>query len=409
MCYYVVGGFMNERIVLHIDVNNAFLSWTAVDMIKNGSKIDIRNRYAIIGGDETKRRGIVLAKSNLCKQKGVYTSQTIYSARKLCPYLDVYPPNHTLYKKYSDYLYNYLLQYTNIVERYSIDECFLEYTSIRRLYGNPIKFAYKIKNDIFNLYGFTVNVGIGNNKLCAKMASDFTKPNKVHTLFKHEISSKMWPLDVAELFMIGKRSSEKLKKLNINTIYDLAHTDKDFLINNFKKMGIMMWEFANGIDNSLVEYVKDNPKSISASTVLPYDYKNIDQIYDVFNYLIEETYNKLKRSKMYVNTVGIGIKYSNWSKISKQRKLVNSTDDINFIKKIVLELFNELYDKELGIRSLSVSLNDLDLIQRKQLSIFDKNYNVKNDSQKINTVIVDIEKKFGKNLLDFGSNKFRKN
>ncbi len=409
MCYYVVGGFMNERIVLHIDVNNAFLSWTAVDMIKNGSKIDIRNRYAIIGGDETKRRGIVLAKSNLCKQKGVYTSQTIYSARKLCPYLDVYPPNHTLYKKYSDYLYNYLLQYTNIVERYSIDECFLEYTSIRRLYGNPIKFAYKIKNDIFNLYGFTVNVGIGNNKLCAKMASDFTKPNKVHTLFKHEISSKMWPLDVAELFMIGKRSSEKLKKLNINTIYDLAHTDKDFLINNFKKMGIMMWEFANGIDNSLVEYVKDNPKSISASTVLPYDYKNIDQIYDVFNYLIEETYNKLKRSKMYVNTVGIGIKYSNWSKISKQRKLENSTDDINFIKKIVLELFNELYDKELGIRSLSVSLNDLDLIQRKQLSIFDKNYNVKNDSQKINTVIVDIEKKFGKNLLDFGSNKFRKN
>ena len=409
MCYYVVGGFMNERIVLHIDVNNAFLSWTAVDMIKNGSKIDIRNRYAIIGGDETKRRGIVLAKSNLCKQKGVYTSQTIYSARKLCPYLDVYPPNHTLYKKYSDYLYNYLLQYTNIVERYSIDECFLEYSSIRRLYGNPIKFAYKIKNDIFNLYGFTVNVGIGNNKLCAKMASDFTKPNKVHTLFKHEISSKMWPLDVAELFMIGKRSSEKLKKLNINTIYDLAHTDKDFLINNFKKMGIMMWEFANGIDNSLVEYVKDNPKSISASTVLPYDYKNIDQIYDVFNYLIEETYNKLKRSKMYVNTVGIGIKYSNWSKISKQRKLENSTDDINFIKKIVLELFNELYDKELGIRSLSVSLNDLDLIQRKQLSIFDKNYNVKNDSQKINTVIVDIEKKFGKNLLDFGSNKFRKN
>ena len=409
MCYYVVGGFMNERIVLHIDVNNAFLSWTAVDMIKNGSKIDIRNRYAIIGGDETKRRGIVLAKSNLCKQKGVYTSQTIYSARKLCPYLDVYPPNHTLYKKYSDYLYNYLLQYTNIVERYSIDECFLEYTSIRRLYGNPIKFAYKIKNDIFNLYGFTVNVGIGNNKLCAKMASDFTKPNKVHTLFKHEISSKMWPLDVAELFMIGKRSSEKLKKLNINTIYDLAHTDKDFLINNFKKIGIMMWEFANGIDNSLVEYVKDNPKSISASTVLPYDYKNIDQIYDVFNYLIEETYNKLKRSKMYVNTVGIGIKYSNWSKISKQRKLENSTDDINFIKKIVLELFNELYDKELGIRSLSVSLNDLDLIQRKQLSIFDKNYNVKNDSQKINTVIVDIEKKFGKNLLDFGSNKFRKN
>ena len=189
MCYYLIGGFMSDRIVLHIDVNNAFLSWTAVDMLKKGSKVDIRNRYAVIGGDESKRRGIVLAKSNLCKSRGVYTSQTLYSARKLCPYLDIYAPDYKLYKRYSNYLYNYLLKYTDVIERYSIDECFLEYSSIRRLYGDPIKFAYKIKNDIYSLYGFTVNVGIGNNKLCAKMASDFTKPNKVHTLFMHEVSS----------------------------------------------------------------------------------------------------------------------------------------------------------------------------------------------------------------------------
>ncbi len=401
---------MSDRIVLHIDVNNAFLSWTAVDMLKKGSKVDIRNRYAVIGGDESKRRGIVLAKSNLCKSRGVYTSQTLYSARKLCPYLDIYAPDYKLYKRYSNYLYNYLLKYTDVIERYSIDECFLEYSSIRRLYGDPIKFAYKIKNDIYSLYGFTVNVGIGNNKLCAKMASDFTKPNKVHTLFMHEISSKMWPLDVSELFMIGKKSSEKLKKLNINTIYDLAHTDKDFLIKNFKKMGIMMWEYANGIDESMVEYIRDNPKSISSSTVLPYDYKNLDQIYAVFKSLVDDVVRRLKNSHMFANTVGVGIKYKDLSKISKQKKLDNSTDDIDYIYKMVVSLFNELYDKETGVRALSVSLNDLDLVKKRQLSIFDKDFDIKtsNNDNKINEIIDSLEKKYGKNLLDFGTNKFSK-
>ena len=401
---------MSDRIVLHIDVNNAFLSWTAVDMLKKGSKVDIRNRYAVIGGDESKRRGIVLAKSNLCKSRGVYTSQTLYSARKLCPYLDIYAPDYKLYKRYSNYLYNYLLKYTDVIERYSIDECFLEYSSIRRLYGDPIKFAYKIKNDIYSLYGFTVNVGIGNNKLCAKMASDFTKPNKVHTLFMHEISSKMWPLDVSELFMIGKKSSEKLKKLNINTIYDLAHTDKDFLIKNFKKMGIMMWEYANGIDESMVEYIRDNPKSISSSTVLPYDYKNLDKIYAVFKSLVDDVVRRLKNSHMFANTVGVGIKYKDLSKISKQKKLDNSTDDIDSIYKMVVSLFNELYDKETGVRALSVSLNDLDLVKKRQLSIFDKDFDIKtsNNDNKINEIIDSLEKKYGKNLLDFGTNKFSK-
>ena len=401
---------MSDRIVLHIDVNNAFLSWTAVDMLKKGSKVDIRNRYAVIGGDESKRRGIVLAKSNLCKSRGVYTSQTLYSARKLCPYLDIYAPDYKLYKRYSNYLYNYLLKYTDVIERYSIDECFLEYSSIRRLYGDPIKFAYKIKNDIYSLYGFTVNVGIGNNKLCAKMASDFTKPNKVHTLFMHEVSSKMWPLDVSELFMIGKKSSEKLKKLNINTIYDLAHTDKDFLIKNFKKMGIMMWEYANGIDESMVEYIRDNQKSISSSTVLPYDYKNLDQIYAVFKSLVDDVVRRLKNSHMFTNTVSVGIKYKDLSKISKQKKLDNSTDDIDYIYKMVVSLFNELYDKETGVRALSVSLNDLDLVKKRQLSIFDKDFDIKtsNNDNKINEIINSLEKKYGKNLLDFGTNKFSK-
>ena len=176
-----------DRIILHVDVNNAFLSWTAVDMLKKGSKVDIRNRYAIIAGSESERKGIVLAKSNLCKSRGVMTAEPIYSARRKCPYLEIYSPNFKLYKCYSDKMFEYLSRYTNIIERYSIDECFLDYTGSVNLFGDPIKLAYKIKNDIYKLFGFTVNVGVGNNKLLAKMASDFEKPNKVHTLFVNEI------------------------------------------------------------------------------------------------------------------------------------------------------------------------------------------------------------------------------
>lgn len=395
-----------DRIIMHIDVNNAFLSWTAVDMLKNGSKIDIRKRYAIIGGDESKRRGIVLAKSNLCKQKGVYTSQTIYSARKLCPYLDVYKPNYNLYKKYSNYLFEYLSKYTNIIERYSIDECFLDYTSVKNLYGDPIKFAYKIKNEISSLYGFTVNVGIGNNKLCAKMASDFSKPNKVHTLFLDEIKDKMWPLDVSELFMIGKRSSEKLKNLNINTIYDLAHTPKAFLEEKFKKMGTMMWEYANGIDNSNVEYLYENPKSISNSTVLPYDYRNMESLHEVLKELCMHTIKRLNEVGMYTNNVGIWVKYSNMEKKSIQKKLENSTNDFDTIYKQVIELFSNIYNEENdAVRSLCVSLNDLDEKKRIQLSIFDKvKDNLRNDRQdeKINKVIDEMKAKYGKDLIKIG-------
>lgn len=395
-----------DRIIMHIDVNNAFLSWTAVDMLKNGSKIDIRKRYAIIGGDESKRRGIVLAKSNLCKQKGVYTSQTIYSARKLCPYLDVYKPNYNLYKKYSNYLFEYLSKYTNIIERYSIDECFLDYTSVKNLYGDPIKFAYKIKNEISSLYGFTVNVGIGNNKLCAKMASDFSKPNKVHTLFLDEIKDKMWPLDVSELFMIGKRSSEKLKNLNINTIYDLAHTPKSFLEEKFKKMGTMMWEYANGIDNSSIEYLYENPKSISNSTVLPYDYRNMESLHEVLKELCMHTIKRLNEVGMYTNNVGIWVKYSNMEKKSIQKKLENSTNDFDTIYKQVIELFSNIYNEENdAVRSLCVSLNDLDEKKRIQLSIFDKvKDNLRNDRQdeKINKVIDEMKAKYGKDLIKIG-------
>lgn len=394
---------MKERIILHIDCNNAFLSWTAVEMLRKGSKIDIRKRYAVIGGKESERKGIVLAKSMLCKNKGVVTGESLYSARRKCPYLEVYSPEFKVYKKYSDIMYTYLCKYSDKIERYSIDECFVDYTDSYKIFGDPIKLAYKIKNDIRDNFGFTVNVGIGNNKLLAKMASDFSKPDKVHTLFYNEVKLKMWPLKVSELFMIGKSSNKKLLDLGINTIGELANSDLDFLIRHFKSMGKLMWEYANGIDNSVVESDYGNPKSISNSVVLPYDYTNLEDIYKVLRNLSFDTGRKLREKKMYAPNVNIWVRFHDFSKVSKQitlDNLINSDEDIYMN---ALKLFDKVWtpDSDKKIRGLCVGVSNLTDVYKVQLSIFNQ-VNVDNEKKDdLQKTLDDIRKKFGDKSITY--------
>ncbi len=395
---------MKERIILHIDTNNAFLSWTATEMLKNGSKVDIRNKYAIIGGNEKERRGIVLAKSNLCKQKGVVTAETIYNARKKCPYLEVYPPNYNIYIKYSNMMYNYLLQYTDIIERYSIDECFLDYTDSKILFGDPIKIAYKIKDDIKNQFGFTVNVGIGNNKLCAKMASDFSKPDKVHTLFNYEVKEKMWPLPIEDLFMVGKSSAKKLRELNINTIKDLAQADEKLLYKYFKNRTTQMINSANGIDNSKVEYEYEDPKSISNSTSLAYNYKIKEDIQKVIKELSTQTGDKLRKNKLYASNVNIWIKYKDFTKISKQEKLPNPINSDIDIYNIAIKLFNKIWNEE-SIRAICVGVSDLSKSNNIQLNLFNTPKIIKEhkkENENLQKTIDTLNKKYN-NIITYAN------
>lgn len=394
-----------NRVILHVDVNNAFLSWTATYMLKKGYKYDIRNRYAIIAGDESKRRGIVLAKSNLCKKCGVVTAEAIYSARRKCPYLEIYKPNYELYKYFSDKMYNYLCQYTDIIERYSIDECFLDYTGSMKLFGDPIEVAYKIKNDIFRLFGFTVNVGVGNNKLLAKMASDFEKPNKVHTLFSNEVESKMFPLMVDDLFMIGKASSKKLHAMGINTIEELARYDEDKLILTFKSMGKMMHEYANGIDNSPVYYEREAAKSISSSTVLPYNYHDVVMIHDVIHDLSCEIGRKLRDNKKYASTIGVWIKYNYFEKYSRQLKLDFSISTDEEIYNNACNVFDDLWDHDSGIRSVCVFISGFSDERKKQLSLFDLSSGDDFDNDKLQNVIDEIRAKYGNKVIVYGCDK----
>lgn len=397
-----------DRVILHVDVNNAFLSWTAIWMLKNGYDKDIRNRYAIIGGDETERKGIVLAKSNLCKKKGVVTAEAIYSARRKCPYLEVYKPNFKIYRYYSDMMFKYLSTYTDIIERYSIDECFLDYTNSVTLFGDPVEIAYKIKDDIYNKFGFTVNVGVGNNKLLAKMASDFEKPNKVHTLFSSEIREKMFPLPVSELFMIGKASSKKLKDMNINTVGELAETPLEELTKRFKSMGKLMHEYANGIDNSPVYYEREAVKSISSSTVLAYNYKDVNKIREVIMSLSMDVGKKLRNSKMYADTIGIWLKYSYFDKISKQEKLNFSISTDEEIYNSAVRIFDKLWDGEEGVRSICVFISGLSSTRKKQLSLFDiedDNVNKNENLEKLQEVIDGMRDKYGNDIIKYGNSK----
>ena len=398
-----------DRIILHIDVENAFLSWSAVWMLKNGYNKDIRNRYAVIAGDESQRRGIVLAKSGLCKKRGVKTEDTIYLARRKCPYLEVYPPKFEVYKKFSDMMYKYLCNYTNIIERYSIDECFLDYTGSINLFGDPVKVAYRIKDDIYKKFGFTVNVGVGNNTLLAKMASDFEKPNKVHTLFSNEIEKKMFPLPIEDLFMIGKASSKKLREMGITTIGELAKTDEDVLVRKFKQMGKMMHEYANGIDNSEVMYEREQMKSISNSTVLPYNYHDIEMIKNVIHSLSNEIGKKLRNNKLYADTIGIWFKYTYFDKVSRQIKLDNSISNDEDIYNNAFSIFNSIWNHEDGIRSICVFVSGLSSERKLQLSLFDDITRKDEDDNNLQDVIDDLRDKFGDNVIGFANNKNNKN
>ena len=342
-----------KRIIFHIDVNNAFLSWTAVERLKNGYKVDLRTIPSVIGGDESARKGVVLAKSPIAKKYGIVTAETLYQARCKCPNLVIIPSDYSIYKKYSDELYDYLSKFSPDIEMFSIDECFLDMTGTDKLFGDPITLAYKISKEIHEKLGFTVNIGVAENKLCAKMASDFEKPNKVHTLFMNEIHKKMWPLSVDNLFMVGKKSADILKKFNIKTIGDLANADINFLIRHFKSRGIMMKSYANGIDDSPV-HEEERQDGISNSETFPYDIYEIHILEEKLLELCEMVGFRLRSMNYYCYTVSVMLKTSSFKVYSHQKKVDNAINTTHDIYSIARQLLKSMMGDEkvrlIGVR-----------------------------------------------------------
>ena len=382
---------------MHIDVNNAFLSWSAIDLLNKGYKYDIRNSYAVIGGDEKKRSGIVLAKSISAKKLGIVTAETLYSARKKCKVLKVYPPNFKFYNEMSNKFFSLLRKYTPDIEIASIDECYLDYGKVKSLYGDEITFAYKIKDEIKNTLGFTVNIGIANNKLCAKMASDFSKPDKVHTLYENEVKEKMYPLDVGDLFGIGKRTVPKLNSLGIYKISDLALADPVMLEKYFKNQAYVMIKSANGIDDSIVDSNEYHPSCIGNEITLPHNISSKREAYDKLLILSEYVSKRLRKEEKYASVVCVTIKDEFLKRRSHQKKLLNETNIEKEIYKTACMIFDEFWNGE-NIRLIGIRLDGLTLSKKYQGSIFE-NVEKREHDEKIDKLIDNINFKFGKNTI----------
>lgn len=348
-----------NRLIFHIDVNSAYLSWSAVEKLKQGAAVDLRKIPAIIGGDIRSRHGVVLAKSIPAKAYGIKTGEPVSQALAKCPTLVSEPPNHNLYSRYSHEMMTLLSSFCPWIEQVSVDECYMDFTARQGDYLSPEIAAAIIKDKVYNTFGFTVNVGISSNKLLAKMASDFQKPNRVHTLFPVEIAAKMWPLPVEELYMVGKSSAAALHKLEIKTIGDLARTDVRILTSHMKSHGRLIWEYANGIDDTPVETEESELKCVGNSTTLPKDAVSASEAKEVLRSLCSQVSRRLKKRGQMAGIISTELKYATFVKVSHQKQLPQATYEGKPLFDAACHLFDELWNGEpirlLGVRTSKLS------------------------------------------------------
>lgn len=362
-----------NKIIFHIDVNSAFLSWEAVYRLAHrGGKQDLRMTASAVGGDAALRHGIILAKSIPAKKYGVKTGEALWEAKMKCPGLILVPPDYGLYEKCSGAFMEILRDYSDVVEPYSIDEAFVDMSASCHLFGTPEETGRQIKERIYETLGFTVNVGISSNKLLAKMASDFRKPNRVHTLYPEEIREKMWPLPVSDLFFVGRATAKKLFSVGIRTIGELAAEDPKWLRGLLKKHGEVIWGLANGVDSSPVLMEPEANKGYGNSTTTPADVTDVETADKVLLALSETVGARLRMDEVRAGVVSVGIRYWDLSYVSHQRRLYNATDLTVEICQAACKLFREMWNGQ-PVRHLGVHTADISGGERfRQGSLFDE-------------------------------------
>lgn len=390
-----------SSVIFHIDVNSAYLSWTAAEKLKNGAAQDLREIPSIIGGDQKSRHGVVLAKSVPAKKYGIRTGEPVANAFRKCPNLVMEPPDHKMYRQKSAMLMEYLRSFTTKIEQVSVDECYMDFTEIASQYASPVSAAFQIKDSIREKFGFTVNIGISSNKLLAKMASDFEKPDKVHTLFPEEVPLKMWPLPIGELFMAGRSSVEALKKLEIDTIGELANADLGLIELHLKSRGKMLWEFANGIDHSEVQPEQSEAKGVGNSTTLSEDAATVEEAMKVFYKLAKSVGARLRKAGQRAGMVSMEIKYYDFRTASHQKQLLKPTNEDQVLYETACQLFKEIWSGEpvrlLGIRTAKLSAES----EPEQMTLFDMELPQPPDEkhQRLNAAMEAIRKRYGNDAV----------
>lgn len=388
---------MPEPVIYHIDVNSAFLSWEAAYRLEqNPSAPDIRTFPSVIGGNEEMRHGIVLAKSPSAKHYGIRTGEPLAQARRKCPELKVYAPNFNLYVERSNRFMELLRRYAPEVEAYSIDEAFCDMTGTASLYGDPVSFAHKLKDIIRSELHFTVNIGVSSNRLLAKMASDFEKPDKVHTLFPEEISSKFWPLPIEDLFFVGKSSARKLRSIGITTIGDLAHSNRDTIVSILKTHGDTLWNFANGIESTELTHSEPMNKGYGNSLTIHFDVTDSDTAKHVLLSLCETVGARIRAAGAYISVVQVQIRDNEFHHTSRQMTLPSSTNVTEKIYECACQLFDQAWDHT-PIRLLGVSTSKATNESYEQYDLFDMQRSEK--LSKLNSAVDQIRSRYGEDAI----------
>ena len=386
-----------NRLIFHIDVNSAFLSWESVRRVKQGLP-DLRNVPACIGGDPKKRTGIVVAKSIPAKKYGVQTGEPVAMALRKCPDLVIAKSDFELYIKCSRAFKEICASYAPVMESFSIDEVFLDMTGTSLIYPDPVRTAHEIKDKIRNELGFTVNVGISTNKLLAKMASDFEKPDKVHTLFPEEIPTKMWPLPVRDLLFLGKASEKKLTEADIHTIGDMAHAREaeiQTLLGN--KAGHQLWQYACGIDDSPVRAQPEEAKGFSVETTFNDDIVSVEQVLPILLEQCDIVATRMRRKEKKCTSVSVTFRTLDFKNKSHQTTLANATDLTDEIYKNAKRLFVESWKGE-PLRLIGVALTNLTDESFEQMSLFEDNEQ-KERHRKLDATMDAIRQKFGNDKI----------
>ncbi len=362
----------DERIIFHIDVNSAFLSWESVYRLnQDPCALDLRTIPSAVGGDAKSRHGIVLAKSTPAKKFGVTTGEPLVQALRKCPELTVVPSRFDLYIDCSRKLIRLLEEYTPDIEKFSIDEAFLDMTETIHLFGEPVAVADRLRERIHRELGFTVNIGIAPNKLLAKMASDFEKPDRTHTLFAGEIKKKMWPLPIRELFFVGNAAAGKMERIGIHTIGDLAACDLRILKAHLgDKYATQIHKYANGIDHDPVSEKDPVNKGYGNSTTLSHDVSDYETACQVLLSLSETVGARLRADKVRCNCICVELKDWQFRTQSHQLTLDTATDSTATLYEHACRLLREFWDltpvRLIGLRTSRISEDSFE-----QLSLFE--------------------------------------
>lgn len=360
--------------IFHIDANSAFLSWSAAYRVRVlGEKTDLRLLPSIVGGDQEKRHGIVLAKSTMAKKYGIKTGEAIVTAKKKCPGLVVVPPDYGLYVSASRAFIAKLKQYTDQVIQYSIDEAWAVFDGYEKLYGQGqmVSFAHDLKEEIKEELGFTVNIGISTNFLLSKMAGDFSKPDRVHTLFPEEIEKKMWSLPVSDLFFVGKATAAKLHRLGIFTIGELAQADEKMIQAHLKTPGEIIQGYARGEDLQPDMFTHETNKGYGNSLTAPVDITDMEYAKQLMLSLCETIGMRLRDDNVRISVVSVHITTSEFHHEGKQAQLLTATDVTEEIYEAACRIFGRLWDGKTPVRQIGVHTSRVQTDAGRQYNLFD--------------------------------------